>query len=244
MDFSIVRAFHQATKIKKGQELRKIPPGKWPREWRTICFKSYPRLPKIPLARIDLPVKSLQETLLTRQSQRKFSNQPISFRLISQLLLYSAGVREQKTDWNKTRRTYPSGGARYPLEIYLAVLKNGEIPEGIYHYNVKEHSLEELLKGNFRQEIYQAISQEMIKKAPLVLLISAVFQRTMQKYKDFGYRLILFEAGHLGQNISLVATNLGLKCCAIGGGDEDKINSLLDLDGESETVIYFFSLGK
>ena len=39
---------------------------------------------------------------------------------------------------------YPSVGAKYPLEVYLAIFISN-IPSGIYHYNVKGYTLELLL---------------------------------------------------------------------------------------------------
>ena len=75
------------------------------------------------------------------------------------------------------------------------------------------------------------------------MLISAVFNRTVIKYRDRGYRLILIEAGHLGQNISVVSAALGIKSCALGGFIDDKCNEILDLEKEKESVIYIFACG-
>jgi len=55
---------------------------------------------------------------------------------------------------------YPSAGARYPLEIYVVILNSKEIPEGIYHYNVKWNTLELLEKGDFKQIITEATQQK------------------------------------------------------------------------------------
>jgi len=63
------------------------------------------------------------------------------------------------------------------------------------------------------------------------------------KYKDRGYRYIFIEAGHLGQNISLVAKNLNLSTCAIGGFIDEELNNLLDIDSQKESVIYIFAVG-
>ena len=94
------------------------------------------------------------------------------------------------------------------------------------------------------KEIYpKIIWQDMILKAPMVLAISAVFERTTMKYKERGIRYLFQEAGHLGQNLYLASTALGLKCCALGGFDDDSFNKLLDIDGEIEGVIYVFALG-
>ena len=71
-----------------------------------------------------------------------------------------------------------------------------------------------------------------------------MFKRTILSYGDRGYRHILVEAGHLGQNIYLNSVALGLSCCAIGGYIDDKLNSLIDVDGLNESVVYVLAVGK
>lgn len=248
MNHSVAKIFHQLTKEKYQEGWDKpTSPSILPPEWLKIYFKEYPRMPKVLLPKPKKLAFSIGESLIKRRSEREFNGKPINLQDLSQLLFYSAGVIEKKdNDWNKTRRTYPSGGGRFPLEIYLFNLQaSNELKEGIYHYNIKEHYLEKLLEEkNLREKIYpEIIWQDMILKAPIVLVISAVFDRTMIKYKERGYRYILFEAGHLGQNIYSVGKALGLKCCAIGGFDDDKFHELLDIDGGNEAVLYAFAIG-
>jgi SagB-type dehydrogenase family enzyme len=244
----IAKIYHKLTKVKykKGSE-NPVNPLLLPQEWKTIYFKEYPRMPRIQLLKPEKLDFSLDESLLKRKSGREFNPESISFKEISQLLFYGMGIIEKKeNDWNQSRRVYPSGGGRFPLEIYLFNLKAGnELKEGIYHYNVKEHSLEDLLGlRELRKEIYpKLIWQDMIKKVPMILVISAVFNRTVMKYKDRGYRYVLLEGGHLGQNLYLVSRALGLKCCAVGGFDDDGFHEILDIDGKEEAVFYIFAVG-
>lgn len=189
---------------------------------------------------------SLGQSLVFRRSERNFTGQPIDLKKLSQFLFYSAGITLPNNDFNKTRRSYPSGGARYPLEIYPIILRgHNDLRAGIYHYNVKEHSLERLLeRGDILENVYpRAIWQEMVGKASMILAISAVFRRTTMKYGDRGYKYVLFEAGHLGENFYLVSTALGIKCCGLGGFDDYRFNELLDLDGKEEAVLYVFAFG-
>lgn len=240
--------FYQKTKVKfVKEEFKPTNPKNWPKEWKTIYFKEYPRLPKIFLPKPESLKFLLEESLTKRKSEREFSKKPVGLNNLSQLLFYSAGIIEEKEkDWNKTRRVYPSGGARFPLEVYLCIFeKNRELEKGIYHYNVKEHSLERILQEEKLGELIypEIIWQEMIKEAPMLLAIAGVFERNTIKYKERGYRYIFNEVGHLGQNIYLVSTALGIKCCAIGGFDDDRFNKLLDIDGQVEGVLYAFALG-
>lgn len=49
--------------------------------------------------------------------------------------------------------------------------------------------------------------------------------------------------GHLAQNIYLISNSLTLKTCAIGGFVDNKINKIVDLDGEEEGVLYLLAVG-
>lgn len=246
MDNFIFRNFHQSTNIKYESGIEKpIDFELTPKEWKTIYFKEYLRMPKILLPNPTKIEFSLGEALIARKTERDFDENLIDVQKISQVLFYSAGIIDKKEDWDKSRRTYPSGGARFPLEIYPIVLnENEDVKAGVYHYNVKGHFLEKLFEDKeLKNKIYpEIIWQEMIKKPPLLMAISAVFSRNTIKYKNRGYRYILIEAGHMGQNIYLVSHTLGLKCCAIGGFGDDKINEILDIDGGEESVIYIFAI--
>lgn len=263
-DFKLSQLFHERTKL---VEPNKIIPYD---DLIKKHFKSYPRFDKIKLLKQFKKNKTpFEEVVIKRKSVREFNGKPVSKEEISKMLFMSAGIKELRTatqikdsfedafspkginkekikdSWDASTRTYPSAGARYPLEIYLIIFESKEMELGIYHYNVKEHSLELIKKGNFRDLMVELLyGQELVKKASLVILISAVFSRTQNKYGERGYRYILFDAGHLGQNIYLVATSMNLGCCAIGGFKDDEINELLRLDINEENVIYAFCVGK
>lgn len=232
---SISEKFHQKTKI---YSLIKSSdnPKNWPKEWKTIYYKGYPRLKEIKLLPPEFPNKTtLKKVLLNRISTRKFSNQPITIKQLSSLLYFSAGIKENN-------RFYPSAGARYPLEIYIVSLNIQGLSPGIYHYYLKSHSLEYL--SNLKKfNLNECFDQSWTRKVSCFIIITAIFKRTTIKYGDRGYRYILIEVGHLGQNIYLNCEALNLGCCAIGGFVDDKLNDLLDIDGLNESAIYVFAIG-
>jgi SagB-type dehydrogenase family enzyme len=88
------------------------------------------------------------------------------------------------------------------------------------------------------------VGQEMLGQAAVCVVLSAVFQRTRWKYRERAYRYILLEAGHIGQNLYLSATSLGLGACAVGAFHDDKLNDLLGVDGEEEAALYILAVGK
>lgn len=157
------------------------------------------------------------------------------------MLKYSAGI----TDKINIRRAHPSAGARFPLEIYpLVMIPTEGMNAGLYHYNIKNNLLDVLWENSFSQiDIAQLFTYEWMQHASIVIIITAKFARNEIKYGERGYRYILLEAGHIGQNLCLAARALHLKCCAIGGIRDKNIEHLLDIDGETESLVYALAIG-
>ena len=82
---------------------------------------------------------SLEEAIVRRRSVRDFAPEPISIAQLSQMLWVAGGLIDAAS-W---RRTIPSANATYPLEIFFVCGRNcvEGLEEGVYHYNVDEHSL-------------------------------------------------------------------------------------------------------
>jgi len=76
-----------------------------------------------------------------------------------------------------------------------------------------------------------------------VIVMAAVFLRTQAKYGPRGYRYILLEAGHVGQNICLRAMELGLESLCMGGFLDSALNNLLALKPKEEGVVYTVAAG-
>lgn len=215
----------------------------------SIHFKSYPRFKKRVLKARPQERPSVQTTILNSRPIEKFTAKALTLKEIAEILFYSAGITykekgESKEAWDNSRRPYPSLGARYPLELYPIILRSSGVPAGLYHYNVKYNALELMMKGDHMNAIIHATpEQEWIRNASMVVLISAIFKRTEINYGDRGYRYILLEAGHLAQNIYLIATSMNLGCCTVGAFLDDELNRLLDVDGTYEAVIYMVVVG-
>lgn len=222
-------------------------PQSWPKEWREIRRKEYERFPKTILTQDLLTLGSLQDALLKRKSLREYNiGKKITLSELSTLLYYSAGVKPMEEDDNySVRRFYPSGGARYPLELYLSIFRVENMNPGLYHYNVKEHSVEELSSdqediANLKEGLYYPWSRE----AAVVIYITAAWERNMIKYDDRGYRIVLMEAGHIAQNIALVASSLEIGCCNSVGFHNKHTDNILDITNRDEDSLYMALLGK
>lgn len=75
-------------------------------------------------------------------------------------------------------------------------------------------------------------------------MLTAVFWRNQNKYGDRGYRHICAEAGAILQNLYLLSGELDIACTAYSGTNDDKVEELLGLDTESESLIVSAIIGK
>jgi len=241
------RKFHKQTNFDFPIGVKLIDPQYWPKEWTEIYHKEYPRFPKVRLSEKILELGNLKSAFEKRFSAREYNTgERLSLEELTALLYYSAGVKSGKApDPNLVRRHYPSGGARYPLEVYLGIQRVGGIKPGIYHYNVKDHILETLTTDlEYLESLKEGLYYPWSRDAAVIYLVTSVWERNMMKYKDRGYRIILMEAGHMAQNLALTAAYLGIGCCNSVGFHNQRIDEVLDIEHEDEDSLYMALLGR
>jgi SagB-type dehydrogenase family enzyme len=243
MDFS--KLFHQSSKDTGGHGTVHIPKdtSTWPKIWKETEYKTYPSLPHITLPETEPNVVSA--AIGQRKSTRNYAPIGVGLEALSTLLQFSCGEIGGTLGEAQQRRAQPSGGSRFPLEAYLFIFRaTPGLPAGVYHYAVATHELERLWEHPFTQsEIHALYSYPWVADAAGVLVLTAIFDRSQRKYRERGYRYILLEAGHVGQNIYLLAPSLGLGCCSVTGSRDEQIEQLLNIDGETESLLYSVCFG-
>jgi SagB-type dehydrogenase family enzyme len=178
---------------------------------------------------------SIEETLHQRRSVRDYKRAPLSLDQVSQLLWAASGK-------NLYRRTAPSAGATYPLEIYLVAGEVEGLEPGIYHYFPSRNNLEIIKEEDVRNGLSRAaLGQEMIEEAPVSIIIAADYSRTTGRYGQRGIRYVHMEVGHVGQNVSLQTIALRLGTVMIGAFEDQKVKELL---GIREEPLYIIPVGK
>jgi len=211
-------------------------------------YKIYTNTEIINLDKIDiwaakLIADSFHDVLLSRKTTRSFSALGIDLKTLSKLLALSFGLRGDQQ--NPNFRTYASAGACYPIEVYVVMMDSPDLKKGIYHYNVLDNTLELLKACDYSQKAKEDFKKQKINTFPCLIFFSLVFERTMKKYGERGYRYALLDAGHMGQNLYLVSEYL--KLGVVGFGDasaEDwQLDDILGLRHASEDVIYSFAIG-
>jgi SagB-type dehydrogenase family enzyme len=193
-------------------------------------------------ASISLPKPSLdgkvsvERAIKQRRTIRDFRERILSLTHLSQLLWAAQGI----TDPAMGRRAAPSGGALYPLDIYIVIGENGveKMEAGVYHYLTKEHSVLPASKGDRRKEIASAsLGQMWMAKAPVSLIITAEYKRITWKYGERGIRYALIEVGHVGQNLFLQAEALGLGAGIVGAFNDLEISKVAGLPSKHEPLL-------
>jgi len=210
--------------------------------------KPYTDFAKLPLpAEVPASKKSLDEVLFQRQTARGFGPGSIGLDQLAKVLMMSYGVNRSNEGTNFPRpfRVIPSGGALYPLEIYVHGTRVEGLKPGLYHYDPEDHVFDILRPQDESDQIVPLlVQQDIAQTAAAIVFISAVFPRSTFKYGDRGYRFVLLEAGHLAQNANLTGQEMGLATANIGGYADRAVDRYLDLDGVNESVIYMMLLGQ
>jgi len=224
-------AYQQATKYHRGREGRV---AKSPAE----PARGTRALPKPATDGGD----GLWGVIRARRSIRDFRREPVSQEQLAQLLWATQGITGGQR--GHAFRAAPSAGACYPIDTYLVVHRVEGLEPGLYRYDVERAALEALRQGDLSAAIAAAcLDQEMAAEAAVVFAWAAVPGRSKRRYRERAYRYVYMDAGHIGQNLHLAATAIGLGCCAIGAFLDDEVNAILGLDGLDETAVYLSVVG-
>lgn len=218
-------------------------------------FKQYPGFETIDLSPYShFPHKAdLFQVMKKRRSLRDYDPEyKISLNELYVLLQESYGVNYlQKmdgfgVDGHLGLRNVPSGGALFPLEMYVVIF-NAHIPSGLYHFRADNMTLEKLKEGNPMDDLLKIIQAEPyvnMRNASALFITTGIIERQLIKYGERAYRFMMQESGFVGMLLSLLAESVQLGSCMLGGFNDDKLNEYLGVDGVFETVNNLILVGK
>ena len=232
--------YHQSTKYRRHE----MPERGLDWSTQPDAYKEFPpSFKRIPILSVNPQGgKPLWEALGERRSFREFSHRSLNFEELSRLLWATQGITARA--WGFDLRTVPSAGALYPVETYLVANRIDGIPAGIYHHSVKKGELTLLKEGQFGKELARAaLGQGMLETAACVFIWTAVVERSKWKYRERAYRYIYMDAGHIGQDLYLAASGLGLGCCTVGAFFDGEVDHLIGIDGKKEVSLYLGAIG-
>ena len=191
-------------------------------------------------------VKSIDlvEAIAARKSRRKYLDVPLMLDELAFLLWATQGVKS--LTHGHTYRTVPSAGCRHSFETYLCVINVKGLDQGIYRYLPLDKALVcEHKVDNISTRISKAsLGQVFTGDASVTFIWTTIPYRMEWRYGMAAHKAIAIDIGHVCQNLYLTCEAIDSGCCAIGEYDQVMMDSLIDVDGKDEFVIYMASVGK
>jgi SagB-type dehydrogenase family enzyme len=188
---------------------------------------------------------ALVELMARRRTVRSAGKPTITLKQLSDCLFAGMGITGETSNGIVTLPLgmTPSGGARNPYEAYVYAVNVEGLAPGFYHYSAADHDLG-LVETDLRPKPSELVGgQDWADAMPCVILLCASLGRTMWKYDDpNAYRVVLIEAGHIGQNIMLAATRHRLTACPTAALNHSTIRECLSLTSLSDAPIYALTL--
>ena len=196
------------------------------------------------------PGNPLLSVMKRRRSVRSYREKPADLEALSDCLWAGLGITGflntgviGPDPWVPLKMT-PSGGGRNPYEAFVIVRDVTGLDSGLYHYSAIDHTLGLVAASPAATPSQVFAGQGWTDKAAFGVLLVANFARTMWKYPHpNAYRVVLVEAGHIGQNIALAAAAHGLSATPTGAVDDAAAQALLGLDWVRQSLVYAMFVG-
>lgn len=246
---SLCEIFHENTKLtplsqrSTGVEAATFAKSKITQKLVAAPYKVYSLVDRQTLPTV-VPQGQFEAVIAKRRTIRRFSREPVALIDLARLLHMTYG----RLDQNRAVRPVASGGALYPLEFYVTAINVDGLRAGVYHYDVENHCLDVIRhdQTDFERlrEIMWLDDIETVENTGLIIYISAFLQRTTAKYGDRGYRLVLIEAGEAVHNLALLACQMDLACCPLGGFLDNPLSAYLEVDGVDEVPLVPMVFGR
>jgi SagB-type dehydrogenase family enzyme len=190
---------------------------------------------------------SLLELMAKRRSVRQVTQQPLKEVQIGNILYSGMGI----TGWTKTEtltvplKMTPSGGARNPFEAYIWIRHSEDLKPGIYHYSAFDNAISWLRMSPDTLPSAMLQAQEWTNDMAAVIFLVSILERTTWKYQDDNaYKVVLIEAGHIAQNMMLMATSQNLTACPTAALNHGLIATTLGLEGLTHFPVYCLLIGR
>jgi len=202
-------------------------------------------IPLTPRDQIMVPTMDVRAAIEARRTVRQYAQTSFTLAEFTYLLWVSQGVKHISKR-PTTARTVPSAGARHAFETYCVVNRVEGLEPGLYRYMAIENGLVKLdASADIAEKVAHAcLDQSQVTNSAATFIWVAVVERMFWRYVERGYRYLHLDAGHVCQNLALGAEQLGGGICPIAAFDDEELNRVLGLDGDSLFVVYLASAGK
>ncbi len=184
------------------------------------------------LPRVDPRSGPLHRIIATRRSVREFGRRGLTPVEAGALLWAGQGITSAEG-----ARAAPSAGALYPITLTVVDAR------GVWRYVPAQHALSAAATGDRRARLAAAaLGQEHVAQAPLTIAVTARPSQLSPRYGERAERYCELEAGHIAQNVLLMATTLGLAAVPVAAFDDEAVLAVLGL-GAGHSALYLLAVG-
>ncbi|QIW23861.1 SagB/ThcOx family dehydrogenase [Sulfolobus sp. S-194] len=209
--------------------------------------------------KIDLPKPKQRgddifKVIAKRRSNRTFIKGEMELDDLSTILYFSQGITTKvKLDlqgimnenlFQKFRAT-PSGGALYPIDLYVISLNIRGLEKGIYKYQPYSHSL--VYINNFNLDNLYKLSDfnyvNGVENVNVIILLASKILRSFYKYGELSLKLGLIEIGEIAYAIHLVSQALGYSSLDYAGFNKHNAEEIINIDGIFSHAVHMILVG-
>ncbi|MFX1312819.1 MAG: SagB/ThcOx family dehydrogenase, partial [Promethearchaeota archaeon] len=143
-------------------------------------------------------------------------------------------------------RVVPSAGAKSPFETYLIINRVKDLEPGLYRYISFTHQLLFIKSIKNTEDRIGELSydQKFVGKGAVIFCWVAIPYRTEWRYTILAHKFIAVDLGHVSENLYLACASINLGTVAIGYYEQNKFDTLLELDGKDEFVVLIAPVGR
>ena len=180
----------------------------------------------------------LAKLMHVRQSRRDLSSASLDERQLGSLCEAFA----QRADGG---RNLPSAGGKYPVEVFAFVLHaRSPLAGSVVYYDGPAHALCRVAACPPWETLREALGVEPERAMPSVVFVFVGMpSRVASKYGERGGRFLLIEVGHAAEALALRIAHEELKGWELGGLFDDRVKSLLTLDGTDALIALGYAVG-
>lgn len=236
-----IQEYHEATK----HSWEKLYQDNHTLDWsnQPDPFRTYPDCPKIVLGSSFEKMSGHVSKVWFHQNITPRS-EPITLSTISTLLYYSMAISAWKSysgiePWSL--RVNPSSGDLHPTETHLYTHRVAGVPDGAYHYFVKDHLLEQRAVGDVVPSLWKMLGGDS-PAPPVIMGLNTIFWREAWKYQSRALRYCYLDLGHAMASIMVAARGLGLSVTFIGSFSDNALRQFLCFDKTDEHPLLFVAV--
>ncbi|MGQ0535140.1 MAG: SagB/ThcOx family dehydrogenase [Methanobacteriota archaeon] len=212
--------------------------------------KEYPGKEKIVLPEPLHLSASLSDVIKNRRSRKMFSEEGLDLAQLSTILYHCYGTTHKRRSRMRDHpfipfRAAPTSGGLSGEEIYILAMNVKGLPQGIYHYNGVEHTLDVLFEGFIETKVQMIWSlPETLKNASCFFAYTIDLRRGAWKYHARYLRTALLDSGGIMGYAVLASVALGLHANPLTGFNPERLAELLRIDGLHEVPALTMAFGR